>query len=311
MIPPEWLLRGAFASGAIVAGRACWRRRVLRENNQREKLTADLAERTRELAVEKQRAEEETRVKSQYLAKLSQELRTSLNGVLSMLELAQATDLRHEQQEYLQQSKDYASGALSLLGGTLDVSRVETKKWELKQVEFSLRSCISGVVMTAAAHTGESNRLALQTALQGSLPDRLVGDPDRLREVLLRVIKVVEKAVGSSAGKIVVSVNRDRRARENRSGIRNLPLFFSVQHSGIGASMGKPRAAGHGRHGDGADPGLETCGRLVRLLGGRIWIYSEKGQANKICFTAHFESPRPIAAEDRTALPQASQEHVH
>jgi hypothetical protein len=135
----EWLLRALLGVLAVAIARACWRRRVGREERQKGQEANRLADRTRELAQEKQRAEGGNRIKAQFLARISQDLRIPLNELLNTLERALMTNLTGEQQGLLERSKSSAREVLTRLGGVLDISAAEAEKLLVNRAEFSLR----------------------------------------------------------------------------------------------------------------------------------------------------------------------------
>src|SRR5579864_603034 len=189
----ELLLSGpVFALLASLAiGLGVWgfrQRSANLSSGKQEELANAVAERTQQLALDKQRAEEANRLKSQFLANVSHEIRTPMNSVLGTLELALMTELTREQREYLEISKTSAESLLALIEDILDFSRIEAEKLEIDQVEFSLEQCVRGAVNTMVSRS-EHKGFDLRTEIAKDVPDRLLGDPDRLRQVLLKVIE--------------------------------------------------------------------------------------------------------------------------
>jgi signal transduction histidine kinase/ActR/RegA family two-component response regulator len=300
-----WSIR-TFAELAfsLFGGLAVWwvfgrRSHDARESEKR--IAEAVAERTRELAAEKERAEDANRLKSQFLANISHEIRTPINGILGTLELALMTELNREQREYLALSRASAESLLALLEDILDFSRIESEKVQIEIAEFCLRDCVHGVMSTMQARA-EHKGLALRADFAVNVPERIIGDGNRVRQVLLKMIDNAVKF--SSSGKVIVSVVVERPApvveKERECSVS---LRFCVQDNGIGLSREKQNAVFEPfRQGDGsttrkyggAGLGLVICGRLVRLMGGHIWADSEEGKGSKFYFTARFDLPEKL-----------------
>jgi signal transduction histidine kinase/CheY-like chemotaxis protein len=289
-----------------------WAWRKLRLEEHGKDLAVAVEQRTRELAAEKERAEAANRLKSQFLANISHEIRTPMNGVLGTLELALMTDPTREQREYMELSKSSAEALLALLDDILDFSTIEAEKLQINPVEFSLGQCLRSVV-TALTRRAAEKGLELRTEIAAGVPDRLYGDPDHLRPVLL---KIVENAIKfSSAGSIVIAVKLDDQSPEHKyASSGGLSLLFSVQDSGIGISKNQqgmifePFQQVDGsatRKYGGTGLGLAICGRLVRLMHGRIWLDSDAGRGSKFFFTARFGLPQQTVGPASATQPAA------
>ena len=295
----DWFLRVLLGALAIAIGRACWRRRVDREARQKEQEASKLAERTRDLALEKQRAEEGNKIKAQFLARISQDIQTPINELLNTLERSLMTTLTGEQRDLLERSKSSAREVLTRLGGVLDISIVEAERLLVNRVEFCMRDWTRRLVGTIAARARE-NSVELQTDIGGDFPDQLVGDPEMLGKVLHTLLKHAIRL--SAPGKVTMVMRLDRRAT-NGSSRRTVPIFFSVEGRGMNRDNALPVDDSANQSDDEAEPVLPLCDRLLSLMGGRIWVYSHEGRSS-ICFTVQFEAPRPTAAE--TAAPRVA-----
>jgi signal transduction histidine kinase/ActR/RegA family two-component response regulator len=280
--------------GLLAKASGKWR--VVEVEEHKKEVEAAVEEHTRKLAHEKESAEAANLTKSQFLANMSREIRTPMTSVLGTLELTLSTKLTDEQREYIELSRSSAQSLLALLDDILDFSTAEAEELEISHVEFSLRHCVRGALSVIAGRV-EQKGVTLREDIAASVPDRLRGDPDRLRKVLLKIIE--QSANVSSGGTIVVGVRLDKQTVDDGpSPARSTPLLFLVQHTGSNVTRAQqetlfePPSEVHGsvsRTYGGTGIGLAVCGRLVRLMEGRIWLDSEEGHGNRFYFTSRFE----------------------
>lgn len=237
-----------------------------------------------EIVADSEAARAGSRAKSDFLARMSHEIRTPMNGVLGMVGLALQTDLTHEQRDYLDNARESAETLLSIINDILDLSKIDAGKLRVDAVPFSLRECV-GAALRSLAHRAHAKRLELLKRIPIDVPDRLIGDPGRIRQILTNLVSNAVKF--TSQGEVTVAVT------SSVGSTGSVTLTFTVTDTGIGIpaegkatifeafnATSQRTAARFG----GTGLGLSICAQLVRMMDGHIGVDSQVGVGSRFYF---------------------------
>jgi two-component system sensor histidine kinase/response regulator len=250
-----------------------------------------------ELVVARKRAEHAAAAKGEFLANMSHEIRTPLNAILGMTELTVRTRLTAEQREYLNAVKSASQALLDIVNDVLDFSKIEARRLDLDRVLFDLRESVGDTARLLAFRAAEKG-LELAFSIAPDVPESVIGDPGRLRQVLVNLLGNGVKF--TEQGEIVLSVENEGSTRPGQVRLR-----FSVRDTGVGVPEDRREEifeafvqadSSATRRFGGTGLGLAIAARLVEMMDGEIWLEGNEAGGSTFHFTANFTTPRAGAA---------------
>lgn len=276
-------------------GQECWLS-IIRDISERKRAEAELKK-------AKQASEAANRAKSEFLANMSHEIRTPMNGIIGLTDLLFDTRLSPHQHQFLSIVKSSAAQLMNILNDILDFSKIEAGQLHLEHVNFNLRQTVEDLI-DIVIHRAEEKGLALNLLIHRNVPVHLIGDPGRLRQILVNLVGNAIKF--TNAGEITITVSPEKIADTRAE------IHFSVKDTGVGIPKERQKAIFNvftqadsttTREFGGTGLGLTISKQLVEKMNGQIWVESEVGAGSTFHFTVHLARQMQPVPDEAEPLP--------
>jgi signal transduction histidine kinase/AmiR/NasT family two-component response regulator len=273
------------------------------------RLNWQLVRKSKQLEEAKLKAEAASHSKSEFLANVSHEIRTPMNAILGMTELALTSEPTAEQKRYFTTVKSSADALLQIIDDILDFSKIEAGKLDLHPISFKLRDTMNDTLEVLAARAAEKD-IELACQVSNRVPDLVVGDANRLRQVLMNLVGNAIKFTDKGEVFVTVEATGDTDSQSSQQSDGNLNVHFVVTDTGIGIPKEKQEVIFESfvqadgsmtRRYGGTGLGLAICSQLVKLMGGRIWVESQVGRGSSFHFIVKLRPDLRSGGEQKPA----------